>query len=92
MPNPLYITTTTAMTTTAQKIEAIARKSAACTFEYGYAAMRDSRYQSFEAGKCLEKRRNKAGRCTFAKYRYADGSTLTFRWSENSGPSFSATR
>lgn len=80
------------MTTTAQQIEAIARESAACTFEYGYAVMKDSSRQSFEIGKCLEDRRNKAGRCTLAKYRYADGSTLTFRWSENSGPSFSATR
>lgn len=80
------------MTTTAQKIETIARESAACTLGYGYAVVRDFSRRFFEIGECLEERHNKAGRCTLAKYRYADGSTLTFRWSENSGRSFSAAR
>ena len=69
----------------AEHVAGIARASAACTFYGGYAQMPNGRRVQFPQGVQAAEARNAEGRCTFARYIYADGSRLTFRWSRATG-------
>ena len=72
----------------ASDIAVIAEQAAATTFYGGYAQMRDGTIRRFPTGVCELDKRNNNGRCTHARYIYADGSRLTFKWSDARGPSF----
>lgn len=51
----------------------------------GYAMMHDGSRRDMPPGRCVAQKRNNAGRCTRANYVYADGSRLTFTWTESRG-------
>lgn len=80
------------MTTTAQRVAEICSGSnvAAATPEYGYAVHYDNNRTLFPCGRLLAQRRNREGRCTFARYAYSDGSTLEFHFHPNTGARFFA--
>lgn len=72
----------------AHQIAEIGKNSSACTFYGGYAQMYDGTVKRFPHGVQIQDKRNSNGRCTKAVYRYADGSELTFTWSDNNGSRF----
>ena len=67
--------------TLAQKVKDIAIEASAVTFYGAYAMMPDGRNVQLPQGVQEHEKRNTDGRCTMARYLYADGSRLTFRWS-----------
>lgn len=76
--------------TTAQKIALAVKNAAAVTLYGGYAVDYAGGRVTFEAGRIVEEKRNKLGRCTRLVSLYADGSKLVFTWSENSGAKYRA--
>mgnify|MGYP001557512689 CR=1 FL=1 len=67
----------------ASRIATVAKEAAAVTFCGGYAQMYNGKIERFPTGHQEAEKRNGNGRCTMARYHYADGSRLIFRWSEN---------
>jgi hypothetical protein len=57
----------------------------------GYGVNADGSTVRFPVGVNELEKRNDNGRTTQARYVYADGSRLTFKWSDHAGASYSAT-
>lgn len=62
----------------------------AVTFYGGYAVSPTGARKLFEPAHVAAERRNKAGRVTFGRYEYADGSAVEFRYHESRGSAFKA--
>ena len=76
--------------TIASQIADIGQNAAALTLYGSYAQMYDGTIKRFPQGVQLQEKRNDKGRCTKAVYQYADGSILTFTWSDHNGARFIA--
>lgn len=72
--------------TIAQQVKHTIETECASTFSLhaGY-GMRGGEYIHFPSGSQEAEKRNAEGRCTLARYRYADNSTLEYRYSEARG-------
>ena len=79
-------------TSIAHQIAEIGYNASALTLYGSYAQMHDGTIKRFPSGVQIQEKRNDKGRCTKVVYRYADGSELTFTWSENNGSKFTAKR
>jgi hypothetical protein len=64
----------------ASKIVVDTYGASAVTYYGGYAVFLDKPRVLFPTGVLLREKRNSEGRCTSAKYEYADGSKLLFTW------------
>ena len=64
--------------------------ASAITFLYGYAQFPNGQKLHFEQGKELSVKRTPNGRCTYAKFKYSDGSIIEFSWSESLGSKINA--
>ena len=70
---------------TAKEIASLVQGASAITFLHGYAVFHDRDRILFEPGKELKVRRTSNGRCTYAEFKYKDGSILKYSWNERDG-------
>ncbi len=78
------------MNSIAHQIAEIGANACALTLYGSYAQMYDGTVKRFPQGVQIQEKRNNQGRCTKAVYQYADGSVLTFTWSDHNGSKFTA--
>lgn len=80
--------------TIAERIADLVRGASAVTLYGGYCTRLNDKggfdTVRFPTGHQEAERRNPQGRCTMARYHYADGSRLVFRWNETRGASYTA--
>lgn len=75
--------------TIAQQVDAvISEGKAAVSLQYGYAIDYVGKRFPFEPGHVVSEKRNAEGRCTSMVVSYKDGSTISFKWSEQEGASY----
>ena len=78
--------------TIASRIAAAVQGASAITLYGGYCMKLNDKggwdTVRFPTGHQEIERRNPQGRCTMARYHYADGSRLVFRWNEARGGSY----
>ncbi len=79
----------------AATVARLSQGAAAVSWDAGYAVRYDGRRVLFSdhgvsPARCLSQKRNAAGRCVRAVFVYADGSRLSFAWSEESGARITA--
>lgn len=73
------------MTTLAQKVKAAIEETTPTAFSlYAGYGMIDGKYVRYPVGVQEKEKRNAKGRVIFSVYRYADNSTLTYRYNSNS--------
>jgi hypothetical protein len=80
------------MTTIAEHIASVAPTCSAVTLYGGYGMRGAGEYVRWPIGHQEAERRNDKGRCTYARYHYADGSVLEFRYSDRGGATYRATQ
>jgi hypothetical protein len=64
----------------AQQVAEACKGKAAFTLYGGYASGYDGKITRFAQGHQEAERRNDKGRCTYARYHYADGSRLEYKY------------